>query len=115
MVTSKSDHHDWATVELEPEVREALLAQQCCEVDGQLWYPPFESSGNHLGWLRSVGDTPKEVLEKMNELSDALPDGVDASVEELADVIREIESEQEQGIHFTSAEMPNPEIVLEPS
>lgn len=115
MVTGKCNDGEWSTAELEPEVQENLLAQQCCAEEGQLWYPPFEGSGNHLGWLRAVGETPKEVLEKMNELADALPDGVEAQVEELADVIREIESEQEQGIKFTDVEMPNPDIVLQPS
>ena len=113
MVSTKVEHDAWATLVLEPEVRENFLAQQCCEEDGQLWYPPLEGGGSHLGWLRSVGDTPKEVLENMNKLADALPDGVDAQVEELSDVIREIESMKEKGINFTDAEMPDAAIVLQ--
>lgn len=116
MVNIKAESDFWSTVVLDPEVRENLMAQQCCEVDGQLWYPPlFGDSGKSIGWLRAVGDTPIEVLEKMNKLADALPDGADAEVEELAAVIREIESEQEQGIKFTDAEIPPAEIVLEES
>jgi hypothetical protein len=115
MVSAKSNEGEWVTVELTPEVREALLAQQCCQDDGQLWYPPIEKGGNHLGWIGATGDTPKEVLEKMNALADELPDGVDAKVEALADAIQEIESEEDQGIHFTDHEMPKPEIVLQPS
>jgi hypothetical protein len=115
MVNAKTSNDAWATVKLEPEVRKNLLTQQCCEVAGQLWYPPLESGGKSLGWLRSTGDTPKEVLENMNKLADALPDGVDAQVEDLAAVIREIESEEEQGIKFSDVEMPDSAIVLEDS
>ncbi len=116
MVTVKPSCDEWNTLNLEPEVKEAFLTQQCCQVDGQLWFPPLESEGaGHLGWLLSVGNTPEEALEKMNELADALPDGANAEVEDLADIIREIDSEQSQGIKFTDAKMPEPEIVLQPS
>lgn len=114
MVTLKSNPLEWRTTVLNQQIRKEFLAQQCCEVKGQLWYPPVYET-NTIGWIRTTGNTPKEVLEKMNKLSDELPDGANADVEALADVIREIESEQKQGIKFTDEEIPSPEIVLEPS
>jgi hypothetical protein len=113
MVNMKGSEHAWGTAVLPPEVRKNLLFQQCCDEDGQLWYPPLHTEGNTIGWLRSTGDSPKEVLVNMNKLADALPDGLDAQVEDLAAVIREIEAEGEQGIKFTDAKMPDPAIVLE--
>lgn len=113
MVTGKAADHQWLSLELKPEIRKNFLAQQCCEVDGQLWYPPLDGGGNHLGWLRSTGDTPKAVLEQMNKFADELPDGVDAKVEDLSAVIREIDSMKDSGIKFTDAPMPDPSIVLE--
>jgi hypothetical protein len=86
-----------------------------CEVDGQPWFPPAEGNAEGLGWLVATGDTPIETAERMNELADMLPDGADASVEALADIIREVEEMESQGVHFTSAPMPDPEIVLEDS
>jgi hypothetical protein len=62
--------------------------------------------------LSVVGDTPTEVFESMNELADMLPDGVDARVEALSDVIKEIESEHAAGIWFTDAPMPTADVVL---
>jgi hypothetical protein len=106
---------NWGTVKLTDEVRKALFVQQCCEVDGQFWFPPTGTASGHIGWLLSTGDSPTEVLKQMNALADELPDGADAQVEALADVIREIESEQEQGIKFTSAKIPDADIVLEKS
>jgi len=113
MVNMKGSEHAWGTAVLPPEVRKNLLFQQCCDEDGQLWYPPLHTEGNTIGWLRSTGDSPKEVLVNMNKLADALPDGLNAQVEDLAAVIREIEAEGEQGIKFTDAKMPDPAIVLE--
>ena len=116
MVKLSGQDGAWETAVLDPEVREALLLQNYCEANGQPWFPPDENSAvSEVGWLFATGATPKEVLERMNELADDLPDGADADVEALADVIREIESEHEQGIPFTDAVMPPPEVVLEES
>jgi hypothetical protein len=106
---------NWGTIVLKPETRKHLFAQQCCECDGQLWFPPTGSVSGHIGWLFVTGDTPTEVAEKMNKLADDLPDGADAQVEALSDVIKEVESEMEQGIFFTDMEMPDPQVVLEES
>lgn len=104
------------TIELEDEVRDNLMLSDCCEVDGQIWFPADENGSiQEIGWLCATGDTPTEVAEEMNRLADMLPDGADASVEAMADVIREIESEHEEGIRFTEQPMPDPEIVLEES
>lgn len=118
MVKIHGQQGAWDTIVLPDEVKENLMLADCCEVDGQTWFPADDGGGciEEIGWLRATGDTPIEVAKEMNRLADLLPDGANASVEELADVFREIESEHEQGIHFTEKPMPDPEIVLaEPS
>ena len=106
----------WATAVLDHEVRASLMLSEFCEVKGQVWFPSDEHEPvDEIGWAITTGDTPKECLERMNALSDSLPDGLDANVEAISDVIREIESEQESGIQFTEHDMPSPEIVLEES
>lgn len=104
---------EWQTVVLKPEVREYLFAQQCCQFNGQLWFPPLGQASGHIGWLVTTGDTPKECFEEMNRIADELPDGVSAAVEELAHCIKEVESEMSQGIPFTDAPLPDPAVVLE--
>jgi len=116
MVKLQGQRGAWETTELKENVREAMLLQNYCEVDGQPWFPPDEEDAVcDIGWLVVTGDTPIEVAQKMNAIADELPDGADANVEGLADVIREIESEREQGIHFTELQMPEAEVVLEES
>jgi hypothetical protein len=117
IVEIKGQDGYWDTAELEPDVREAIMLQNYCDIDGQAWFPPDDatSSVSEIGWLFVTGDTPTEVARKMNYMADQLPDGADAKVEALADILREINSEHEQGIQFTTMEMPEPEIVLEES
>ena len=116
MVKLSGSRGAWETSELEPETKDAMLLQNYCEPDGQPWFPPDEDDAvTDIGWLFATGDTPVEVAKKMNAIADELPDGADANVEALADVIREIESEKKEGIHFTGLTMPEPDVVLEES
>lgn len=113
MVKISGQQGAWDTVDLPKEVKENLMLADYCEVKGQVWFPADEEGSiSEIGWLRATGDTPTEAAERMNFLADQLPDGADANVEALADIIREIESEGEQGIKFTEQPMPEPEVVL---
>jgi predicted RNase H-like HicB family nuclease len=82
-------------------------------VDGKFCFPPEEGSDGGLGWLVALGDTPKEVLDRIKELADLLPDGLSADVEALAGVIQEIDKAKEEDIHFTDEPVPEPATVLE--
>ena len=113
MVRVHGEPGAWETIVLPEELKSELNLADCCEVDGQPWFPSDEGSVEELGWLVATGDTPTETAKRMNELADMLPDGADAAVESLADIIREIEEMGEQGIQFTEMPMPEPEVVLE--
>ncbi len=113
MVKARGEPGAWDTIVLPDELKPHLKLSSYCEVDGQPWFPPVEGNADGIGWLVATGDTPTETLKEMNDLADLLPDGADASVEALADVIREIEQMAEEDIPFTEAPMPPAEIVLE--
>jgi hypothetical protein len=115
MVRVKGHHGTWHTEKFDPELRPHLMLADYCEVNGQPWWPSDEDAIDEAGWLASKGQTPKECLEEMNRLADLLPSGCDAAVEDLASIIREIDSEEESGIPFTNQAIPSPEIVLQPS
>ena len=92
------------------------MVSDCCQLDGKIWWPSDGAKPIcEIGWLLAVGDTPTEVARKMNKQADMLPDGAEASVESLADILREITAEEEAGIKFTDQPLPDPDIVLEPS
>lgn len=115
MVRIKGDPGCWETIIIDKELEPWLKLSDCCEVDGQIWFPSDDEPIEEIGWLCAVGNTPTECAKRMNELADMLPDGADAAVESLADIIREVEEEETKGIKFTEQKMPDPEVVLEPS
>jgi hypothetical protein len=115
MVKVKGDDRAWESLRVPDDLVPWLKFSDCCELDGKVWWPADEKPITELGWLVAIGDTPTEVAQKMNEQADQLPDGVEASVEALADILREIVAEEDSGIHFTDQPLPEPEIVLEES
>ena len=115
MVTINGEQGAWDTIVLSDELKPHLMLADYCEVDGQPWFPSDEGAVEEIGWLVATGDTPTECAKQINALADLLPDGADAAVEGLADIIREVQAEEEKGIHFTEMPMPEPEVVLEES
>lgn len=115
MVRIKGQSNSWETMNVAKELEPHLMLSDCCMVDERVWFPPDEEPCETVGWLVATGDTPVETAQNMNELADMLPDGADASVESLSEVIREIEEMQSKGLDFTKQKMPKPEVVLEPT
>jgi hypothetical protein len=115
MVKIKGDKDSWSSVIVPDELKPWLKVSDCCQLDGKIWFPADGTPDEEIGWLLAVGDTPTEVAERMNSYADALPDGADACVESLADILRNIQTEEESGIKFTDQPLPAPEIVLAPA
>lgn len=113
MITTHSDKDTWDSVEIPKELERNASFAHCMFVDGVYAFPPDELHSGDLGWLCAIGDSPREVLDRQKELADMLPDGLNADVEALADVIKEIEEAEKQGVPFTQEEMPQPVEVLE--
>lgn len=113
MITSKTGKETWDEVDLPAELVTSARLSNCCLVDGATSFPPDEFHSGELGWLCATGDTPAETLANIKSLADQLPDGLNADVEDLAGVIKEIDTAQEQGIPFTDQPVPEPATVIE--
>lgn len=113
MITSKCGKDLWDQVELPEELRRWARFSSCALVDGRYCFPPDEFHEGELGWLVALGDTPAETLDRAKELADMLPDGLNADVEALAGVLKEIEEADKQGIPFTEQPVPEPATVIE--
>ena len=115
IVKINGDQDAWACVVVPDDLQPLWNVCDCCELDGKIWFPADKKPIEDTGWLCVTGDSPMDVARAMNEQADLLPDGADACVEALADVLREITKEEKEGIHFTDETIPPPEVVLEPS
>ena len=112
MITTKGEPEVWDQAVLDPELLPWARLSYCCKIDGMYAFPPEEMHRGELGWLVALGDTPSEALERIKALADLLPDGLNADVEALAGVIKEIEEGEKQGIPFTDQPVPEPAEVL---
>lgn len=111
-ITTEREPGTWERVILPEELEGLARFNGCCKVDGVYCFPPSEFASNELGWLVAIGDTPSEVVERQKALADLLPDGLNADIESLASVIKEIDTAKKEGVPFTQQAMPEPASVL---
>lgn len=112
ILKAKRERGAWACVEVPKDIQQWCKLSCCCEVDGKVCWPPDESGGEEVGWLVAIGDTPKDTLATMKGYVDLLPDGLIADISSIADIIKEIKSEEDEGIEFTDKPMPGPKEVV---
>lgn len=108
MVTAESGGAPWIKAQLDPKLFPWLRLSDCGVINGIHCFPQEEAHEGELGWLVSLGDSPKEVLDRAKELADMLPDGCDAKLENLVGLIKEVETAEEQDIPFTDQPIPEP-------
>lgn len=113
MITSKTGKDCWDEVELDPKLLPWARFSSCCYLNGKFCFPPDENHEGELGWLVALGDSPTEVFDRIKELADMLPDGLNADVESLASIIQEVDKMHQEDIPFTEQEVPEPATVLE--
>lgn len=114
VVTTAGGKDAWKSIRLPESLEDWFVGQECCLVDGKLcWAPMHESHGEELGWLVNRANTPKDCIQGMLDKVAELPDGVTAATDSLVDLLKEIESGQEQGIPFTTKPLPEPAEVID--
>jgi hypothetical protein len=111
-ITCKPEKDTWVTLGLPRGLERHCRLSYCGYLDGCYVFPPDEFHHGELGWLVATADTPKATLELAKALCDELPDGVDANVEGMVDLIKEVDEADKEGITLSSKPMPNPGEVI---
>lgn len=112
-LTVPRDHGLWSAIQIPKELVPHVQLANCCFVDGSFCFPPDPKDEEEVGWLVVTGQSPKATLDKLKQLREDLPDGIDADVETLAGIIAEVESARQQDIPVTDEPMPEPGEVIE--
>lgn len=111
---AKAEDGLWPAVEIPEKLRPWLKLADCCELNGIRSWPREGGDDDCVGWLVAIGNTPQETLDTIKEYAGMLPDGLTADISSLADVIKEIETEEKEGIEFSARhELPEPASVVE--
>lgn len=112
VLTMKGDKTAWRVTDWPKALQPWMKIPDCCMVDGKLGIPPDDQHGDEIGWLVALGDTPTETLDSLKEQAAVLPDGVDAHLHALVDLVTEAEKMREEGIPITEKPMPEPAEVV---
>jgi len=112
LIKIKRNPAQWGATTIPEALDQWFKPLACMKTEsGVLAFPPDEE--NVAGWLVAIGDTIEETLEILRERIKLLPDGLESDISPMADLIREIEEAEAQGMAFTPQELPGVEAVLE--
>lgn len=113
MLKTKAPKGAWSIVEMPDELKPWAMLANCCMIDGRYCFPPDENHEDDIGWLVAIGDTPQEVIASIKEKVDLLPDGITTDVSPLADILREMENAEKEGVLMSDDKLPEPSTVIE--
>ena len=113
ILTMKGDKDLWGSLEVPTDLKQWMKLGGACKVGDRTWFPPDDSHAQEIGWLVAIGDTPREALKAIKDHAVKLPSGVTAAVESLVDILKEIESAEQEGIVMTDEPMPDPAEVVD--
>lgn len=111
LIRADRDPDEWEVLDVPNEIRQWLKCGFACEIDGRICIPPHVLGGM-IGWLTATGDTMEDAIDNLKAYAKELPDGLDCDVDSLAKLLQQADEAAEQGITFTSQEIPKPEVVL---
>jgi hypothetical protein len=112
-IALKTEKDQWGLVEVPDELKQWCKFGNCCAVDGVVAFPPLEYREEKVGWLVATGDTLHEVIDTILERIGKLPPGLETDVMPLAELLKEVQEAEEQGIEFAEDAIPDPSTVLE--
>ena len=113
VLTTHCSAPQWPSVRVPEEIEQWVKLGGICKVDGRAWFPPVRNdTGDEIGWLVAIGDTPLETVETLLGYKNLLPDGVEANTDSLIDLLKEIHQAEAEGIEFTRMKLPRPETVV---
>lgn len=103
----------WRSLEVPDDLDRWVKCGFCNRVGGRLAFPPDpDAHAGECGWLVGVGDTAADAINHLKQNAAKLPDGVHCDFHMLADLLREVDEAEREGMEFTDQTLPKPEIVI---
>lgn len=102
----------WKTFVIPEGEEDNFKLYRCAKWDGAYHFPPHKS--DELGVVIGNGDSIKEAVEDLKKNFRAVEDEpVSIDLSGFADLLRQIEEAEEEGVEFSDQPVPGPELALE--
>lgn len=114
-IEHEGNKKEWRSMQIPDNVRQWVKLREACLIDGiYRIVPQPEPCDTTIGWCMGIGDTMQEAVEHCLENSEEL-EGQHLTVhtESIADAIKAVEHEEDEGINFADGKIPEPSMILE--
>lgn len=105
------ENDGWKTLVCPAEVEPYVKLYRYCLVDGAYQFPPHKL--DELGVILGGGETIEESIDDLKDHFELLKDApVSIDISGFADLLKQIEDAEEEGVEFSDQPVPEPESVL---
>jgi hypothetical protein len=105
---------EWKTIQVPEAARRWTKLYHYCELDGAYHFPPYRN--DEVGVIVGLGDSVAESVESLKENFKAFEkEPLSIRLEGFADLLKEIEKAEAEGMEFTDQPLPPPDTVLAPA
>lgn len=108
----KREPDSWTYVKLNDELDRWVKSSNALHNGEVLCLPPNPTDNPCQDWLVGIGDTIAEAISHLKHNAKLLPDGASCEFNSLAELLREVEAAESQGMEFTPQSVPAPETVV---
>lgn len=113
MIHHKDDKTRWRILEVPDEAMDSIKPYSACYHDGLYCFPPMPFSSEVVASIVATGNTLEEAVEQLKETAELFKDQpVVVQTDAIYDMLKSINTAEDEGIEFSSQETPEPEIAL---
>lgn len=106
------ENDGWKTFVCPKEVEPYVKLYRYCFVDGAYQFPPHKL--DELGVILGSGETIEESIDDLKDHFELLKDSpVSIDVSGFADLLKQIQEAEDEGVEFTDQTVPEPSVVLD--
>lgn len=114
IISYSGDREGWKSLRIEEDLKPFVKLYASAHAEDGVCHFPQSQDPEAIGCAVGMGDSPAEVLDMLKDIREALKgEPVTLLIEPLADLFKEIQEAEKQGIEFTEQPLPEVEEVLE--
>lgn len=109
----EEDMGEWRPLTIPKQYRRNVFLKYACKNDEEYWITP-QCHDDIVGWVVGLGDTIEDAIDEAKEVAEALEgQSLKISTDGLMDSLKAVQSQEDSGLPFTDAPIPEPESVID--
>jgi hypothetical protein len=109
----KVDRSEWGVFKVPDELDPWVKVSFSCKKGDLICVPPDADGDGDIGWVTAIGDSMEEAIESLRGHVEDMPEGCHVEFSSLADLLKEVQAAESEGMKFSEDEVPEPASIID--